>query len=59
MKYKLNISVNKGMTSTPFKEQEIDTKNFVELFRIGELETFNRDAYLTCSLEELQENKEL
>jgi hypothetical protein len=54
-KYKLNLSIRKGMVETAFDEYEIDTEHFTEMFTLSKLATFKDDAYLVVSLEEIPE----
>ncbi len=54
-KYKINVSIRKGMQDTPFTDFELDTQQFNEAFMVKELSTFKDDAYVCFSLEELPE----
>ena|SRR3990167_2223440 len=53
LKYKINVSVKKGMEDTPFTEFELDNQHFYEAFQIKELATFKDDAYLVFTLKEI------
>ncbi len=54
-KFKLRISIRKNLEDRHFEDVELDLTNFTESFRIKELEVFNKEAYLTFSLEKLGE----
>jgi hypothetical protein len=58
-KYKINVSIRKGMQDTPFTDFELDTERFNEAFMVKELSTFKDDAWLCFSLEELPEPEDV
>ena len=54
-KFKLNISVRKGVEDRHIFDTEIDTTYTSDLFNLSKLQVFKDDAYLVASLEELLE----
>ena len=54
-KYKLRISVRKNNEEMEIITEEIDTQHFTESIRIRELQVFDKDAYLTFSLTQIDE----
>jgi len=57
MKYKIYVSIRKGLQQTPFTKFELDNQHFEEPFQVKDLSTFKDDAYVTFSLEEIPEDK--
>lgn len=57
-KFKLRISIRKNLEDRHFEDVELDLTTFKESFRIKELEVFDREAYLTFSLEKLEDDIE-
>ena len=56
-KYKINVSIRKGMQETQFTDFELDNQHFEEAFQVKELSTFKDDAYVVFSLEEIPEEE--
>lgn len=56
-KYKINVSIRKGMQTTSFTEFELDNTHFEDVFMVKELSTFKDDAYVSFSLTELPEEE--
>jgi hypothetical protein len=54
-KFKLSISIRKGMEDRHFDDYEIETEYTTNLFTISKLQVFKDDSYLVASLEELPE----
>lgn len=54
-KFKLSISVRKGMEDRNIFSTKIDTTYTADLFTLSKLQVFKDDSYLVASLEELPE----
>jgi len=50
-KYKLNISIRKGLQDRFFETYEVDLLQWTESFKIKDLTVYDKDAYLVFSLE--------
>ena len=57
-KYKLSISVRKGMEERHFDSYEVSEGYTMDLFQISKLGTFKDDAYLVADIEEVPEPTE-
>lgn len=57
-KYKLNITIRKGLEDVEFGTYILDTQHFEELFLLKKLLPFKDDAYLTASLDEIEESED-
>jgi len=49
--YNLNIYIRKGMEDRFIQSIQLDLSSFVEILKIKELSIFDKDAYITVSLD--------
>jgi len=57
-KYKINLSVRYGMQDVPHKSFELEEECFETPVKLKELTPFKDDAYLTISLDEINDESE-
>ena len=58
-KYTLSIRVRKNLEEREIQTEELDTTHFVESIRLKEFALFDKDAYLTFSLTEKEDDKDV